>query len=475
MRTRSKIVPTTTVALGPLAWQVRNSSGVITESTTNASIGRSLVTIEGSEVITDDNSPGRGIKTVAHTKTLITRPVTSSSAWQGATPGASYITRQGPGCMWYDWAWGVTNPVTLNFPGTHSYDNVMFSNSEAKLIADTVHAFYAINETDNLLNVVEAPQLLGSLVSLRRTLTSPATVSALTKALKTRVNALQANLGLPRGILNRIDYLRQSIKSTTSSAKRKSLSAELKLVKQMVGKHGTKVSGAFLAYQFGIAPLVSDMMKVHKELDSLQSKLKTAQKSAGKLVSIHRRDQGNMYFRNSSTGASVSSPFQGSTYINWSYTSQNVSRTCTVRGYRTQKFSTPAFQQLDYLMSRFGATGPATLVKELIPFSFVLEWFVDLRNITDRLDNLLTGNSKRILDCCVSEKSQYRVSGRFTSSSSYINVTGIGMELCSIDVSQYNRKPVTSYNIIRESGRFGKKQVALSAALLHQHVANLFR
>lgn len=149
-------------------------------------------------------------------------------------------------------------------------------------------------------------------------------------------------------------------------------------------------------------------------------------------------------------------------------------RTCTVRGYRTQKFNTASFRELDYLMGRFGATGPTALGWELIPFSFVLDWFVDLRNITDRLDNLLTGNQKRILDVCLSEVYQAKASAKLNVTGNYTSSNN-GMELCTDIVRHYHRNPVLDYNIVRGSGRFGKKQASLLAALLHQMMANLVR
>lgn len=468
MRTRSKVLPSTSVALGPLNWQVRNSSGVLTENAVNQAIGRTIITFEGSEVITDDPSPGRGVKSLSHRKEVTARYPSNASYYKSVSTGST-VARQGPGALWYEWNWGASSPVTLVFPSTHTHGNVLYTNSESQLIANAVHAFYATNETDNLLNIIEAPQLVQSLVSLKRTLTSPATVRALTDALWRLKN--------PKGLSNEIKNLIQNIKNTKSAKKRYAFKQELSFLKKALGKHGTNISGGFLAYQFGIAPLVSDMRKVHAALDSLKSRMKAASKSAGKLVSIHQYDSGTLEFR-TTAGVSVGSAFvPASGYVKWHYAEQTNRRVCTVRGYRSQKYSSVALQQLDYYLGRFGATGPATLVKELIPFSFVLEWFVDLRNITDRLDNLLTGNSKRIIDVCMSEKSQYAIEGRLynRSPTSYSEVLGLGSVLVSTNVSQYNRKPITAYNIVGSSGRFGKKQAALLGALLHQQVANLFR
>jgi hypothetical protein len=125
------------------------------------------------------------------------------------------------------------------------------------------------------------------------------------------------------------------------------------------------------------------------------------------------------------------------------------------------------------MLKRFGSSGPFTLGWELIPFSFVLDWFVDLRSITDRLDNLVTGNSKSIIDVSFSEK--FDVVGSYLvrrTMSGYAPGQPDSV-LAFTRMKYYRRIPVTSWPTVGLSGRFGKKQLALSGALLHQKVANL--
>jgi hypothetical protein len=149
--------------------------------------------------------------------------------------------------------------------------------------------------------------------------------------------------------------------------------------------------------------------------------------------------------------------------------------TCTVRGVQSSSYNLTVFKQLDYYMKTFGSSGPATLAWEFVPFSFILDWFVDLRTITDRLDNLLTGHSKSIKDVCISEKYSVveEIDVNFTNAVYSSPQTGFTLQ--KSELSYYHREPVSTYETVGWSGRFGKKQVSLLGALLHQKMANLIK
>jgi hypothetical protein len=129
---------------------------------------------------------------------------------------------------------------------------------------------------------------------------------------------------------------------------------------------------------------------------------------------------------------------------------------------------------LAYLIDRFGLSGPATTAWELVPLSFVVDWFVDLRNVTDRLDNALTGGSKQIIDVCISEKVYAKTIGTIQSYGPYV-INQAGSVMAESEWHLYTRNPVTDFNKVRFAGRFGKKQASLSAALIYSKVANLVR
>jgi hypothetical protein len=152
--------------------------------------------------------------------------------------------------------------------------------------------------------------------------------------------------------------------------------------------------------------------------------------------------------------------------------SGRVKKTIALRGVNTVAYNTPIMGQLNYLMSRFGSAGPASYLWERIPFSFMLDWFVDLKSICNGLDNLLTGNVKNITGCLATTKGSLAAIMTDTYGG-HVPRGFQGTQVASTFIDLYRRE-VPAYHgfSISTSGRAGKKQLALSAALLYQQVAS---
>ena len=151
-------------------------------------------------------------------------------------------------------------------------------------------------------------------------------------------------------------------------------------------------------------------------------------------------------------------------------------RIATVRGIRETSYGTELFTTLDYLGRRFLSAGPASALWEKIPYSFVADWFVNLSPVIDSLDNTLTGGSNRVIDRCVSEKYGCQIQHKYNSVENatdrrIMSVDGFTWGLVSLQ--HYHRNPYLPGLHPVGSGRFGKKQASLLAALLHQIVAKL--
>jgi hypothetical protein len=145
-----------------------------------------------------------------------------------------------------------------------------------------------------------------------------------------------------------------------------------------------------------------------------------------------------------------------------------------VRGHRVVEYNSSSFQELDYILSRFIATGPISLAWEKIPFSFVVDWFVDLSGLIQKLDNTLTGNRKVVEKCWSSETHHAFLAMIARESSSESNALA-GQVVAQAELKTYLRNPLEPVSLIQSRVRFGKKQAASSVALLHQKVANLVR
>jgi hypothetical protein len=400
------------------------------------------------ETIIDDPSPGRGVKVVEHTKLEYEMVYANNrdTKTDYGSPSASHNSYEGPGAYWAIWQHdGVS---TAGVPYRFGYLPVAHlaytpDRDTDSLVRDTVHAFYDQNQTDNLLNLIEAPQLIDSLASIANS-----------------VRRLRQSI-IREGLLQQLAFLRGS----WGKARIRTLLSRLHVA-------NARASDLYLVYSFGVAPLVSDMKKIQREIKTLRSRLKREiDRNTNKMVSVHRSCGYDLYYTHD--GTRPKSMFANG--FEWTINRSNTDskRTCTVRGFRNSGYESNSYKKLDYLMSRFGVSGPATLTWEIIPWSFVVDWFLDLRHITDSLDNLLTGSRKRIVDICISDKIVFEQDA--AQAGAHIITPPVGTKMVKLKTSIYTRNPVTSYNKVGFSGRFGKKQASLSAALLYQQIAKLGR
>lgn len=315
---------------------------------------------------------------------------------------------------------------------------VSYSKSQSQLVSDAVHDFYTgFNEASSFENLAESSGLISSLIALKRTVDNKATQEAIERQILTR--------------------------NQTLSRFRKASQ------KRLLRRFATLTSGSYLFYSFAIAPLISDMSAVKKSLRVFNKLVDARQRSAGKVVSTHKRQSGTIRYLAAPPGGEGSSYQDGC--LSYLLQGRKATRTVTVRGTMGQKYEFSLFKRLAFMIDRFGATGPLDLAWEFVPYSFISDWFLDVRNITDRIDNAITGDTKKIIDVCLSEKTECTSVQALASLYPY-DIGQAGTVLCQSSLSQYHRNPVLDYNIVGQAGRFGKKQASLLAALLHQKMAN---
>jgi hypothetical protein len=149
-------------------------------------------------------------------------------------------------------------------------------------------------------------------------------------------------------------------------------------------------------------------------------------------------------------------------------------RIITILGVNKEQYDSKAFANLDYVLRKFGGSGPASYIWEKIPYSFVIDWFADLRGVMNAIDNVLTGNTKRIMDACISEHYKVRIPSCLTSDYGLATLTlpVNHTPMSWTTVERYTREPFVPTSKVVASGRFGKKQLALAGALLYQKIAN---
>lgn len=227
-------------------------------------------------------------------------------------------------------------------------------------------------------------------------------------------------------------------------------------------------SGAYLAWKFGISPILSDVIAINKYASSMSRDLKKY--NAGARQRFSRSADIPLAFDNTPTNDGVfNNVIWGQRrYLGSILISPKVRYVLVVEPRSTDK----AIRSLDFVTSRFSSS-PASLAWELVPFSFVLDWFVDIRGALRELDNLVGGTPYRVVS--FTRSFSY---GLAASATHTFRNTCSGADLSQSDVGEvkynhYERIPVSdSTSLALWKPRFGKNQAAISAALIAQQLTS---
>lgn len=368
----------------------------------------------------------------------------------GSQVTANNYWRQVSDCgrsSWYPHhVYGPTGPINAR------YVVCQYSKSIQDLVNDAAHAFYSENEANNLLNMIEFKQLRDGLVG--STLFLSKLLHILQSPFQTKATPLR---GERFGFRT---YLR-------SGWWHKSLKA---------------LAGEYLAFQFGYAPLVSDIGKTARGLSHLRRDLRRLVYSGNQRKVATAYVSGN--YANAFDGiygyAATAPSTPNSSFWHPRDSSQAPRLLVGVEGTSTKRLESAGFIAADYLLNKYVSSGPATLAWELVPFSFMLDWFLDLRPVLDALDQTLMSNPSVLKNVWVSEKRviQYDVIKHLSAQdegkdgSTYQDpYNGQAIGRCS---SKYYRRYKTELRPkVQLSHKFGKKQGTLTGALFIQTCANL--
>lgn len=432
MRTRSRNTPEGT-RYGSTSWscnKYRVSDGVLIGTAGGGSNNVNLG--ETTEVITDGCGPRSDVHEVNHTK--VSRKIDPCGLGSYHDTFYGYRVRtevSGFYSMWQDM--GVTAPLI-----NASHLGVTFPKTTDQLVHEAEVNFLDVNETDNLLNVLEANQTVRSIQSIGSLLTRLS-------------NSLRAY---------RMD--------TPAARKRFRKDTEIKTFDELANMH--------LGWSFGFAPLISDLRKVWRDLPRLKANLRKLARNQNRPHSVMRSCAGSVNFTpDAYSGYQAVTDPVGTGW--WHEDLKPIVapiRIGGVRGRHMVDYKSDSLQMLDYLLSRYIATGPVDLLWEKVKFSFVVDWFVDSQDFIGLLDNSLTGNRKKITGAWSSEKYHYLIP-IYKKEYSKWEYPMDGSQIALYELSSYNRKPENIVHSVRESGRFGKKQAGLSASLIYQMIANLRR
>lgn len=219
------------------------------------------------------------------------------------------------------------------------------------------------------------------------------------------------------------------------------------------------IAEGHLSYSFGWAPFIGDLQAIYDSISNWKKLLLDYKSKQGIPQVRHYKSvicKDDIDIQNDPTVAgSRGSRYQG--HLKQTYYA-------TMRYHYTVPKIESEYAEVLALMDILGLKGGADVVWELIPFSFVVDWFVGVGNYlesrqTDYLDSKVT-----ISDFCSTVKSEqdYTIEGNFEWDNDWFHIA-------SVKTTSYERRrelPNASDFGIRGTDRYGTRQILLSASLL---------
>lgn len=226
-------------------------------------------------------------------------------------------------------------------------------------------------------------------------------------------------------------------------------------------------SEAYLGWKFGVSPILSDIMATDRYLRRVKDDIK--------------RYNTQDLFRYSSVARPLVG-FNGPPIVRAVYNGINCSElTYDPRIVRdpevryvlvvkpTAKYDFEVFKALDIALSRF-ATSPADLAWELVPFSFVVDWLVDVRGALRAIDRTITALPYTVVGFTRSFSYELDSTVIHTYRTSCPGGDVLNQAVAGSVIHSFYERSNASVDPtwITWKPRFGKTQAALSAALISQ-------
>lgn len=245
------------------------------------------------------------------------------------------------------------------------------------------------------------------------------------------------------------------------------------VVKNKLGRKSVReLAGSHLAYEFGLAPLIGDLSSMFAIREKVAKRIAELEARNGRSIRLVKRVPSSV------VRIPISSTFSGYPgHIimeegQWIGTIEGAVQ-ATVNSF----FVNDASAQTKLWSSALGLSTPLQSIWELVPFSFVIDWFVPIGNTFLRLEDKLglgsTVRSVSMTNFMHSEKIEVQSNSilKCTAASTYPAWVGVTGAASRWEYSRYARVvgiPPTGY-ITAPSG-WSYKRTALSLSLIAQKV-----
>jgi hypothetical protein len=230
-------------------------------------------------------------------------------------------------------------------------------------------------------------------------------------------------------------------------------------------------SGSYLAWKFGVSPILQDIMAINRFLPRMKDSLKRHESSSHSRFSYTAPIQAYMTPSPYASGYNHMNGYP--TYKwNWNGVSHREAEVRFVLVVKpTSSRSSGLVKDIDFALSRFSSS-PASLAWELVPFSFVVDWFVDLRSLLSKADSFIGFNPYEIVSFTKSVSYEFETQTQLTGHSPCDGSTILSVE-SSHRYKHYERSLVGASPLVVSNPRFGKSQAAVSAALISQALSSI--
>jgi len=231
-----------------------------------------------------------------------------------------------------------------------------------------------------------------------------------------------------------------------------------------------KASGGYLAWKFGISPILSDMENIYKFLPKMANDLGKHARAVP--IRISKKFLHDFSFDKTSLFDYASNGVAGRER----YLQGLIEIAPTTRFVLVVKpnvsYSSPVFTALDYAMRRF-ATSPASLAWEKVPFSFVVDWLVDVRGVLNKIDSTIGVTPYEIVSFTKSHNYVLNSEMFMRLKDASTNLVIHDKKVASVVYKHYERSLVSQSTSVVWKPRVGKSQVGIAAALLTQALTKL--
>lgn len=223
-------------------------------------------------------------------------------------------------------------------------------------------------------------------------------------------------------------------------------------------------AGKYLAYSFGVAPLISDAVKLHSWLSKAKADYERYSAAQPKSISITRMGSASFldWTDYGPDGTHDKRVFDG-------FCTQSPVTKYVLRYREKVPYQSEFFRRANWLLRRLGSS-PAALAWEKVPYSFVVDWFLDVGGLIAWTDRLIGQDPLETISLTRSDHLEAVTRCRVRIENAHNGVVVYEGYEGEITHKLYKRQPLIRRPYIGLAGRFGKKQASLSVALLLQKI-----